>query len=716
MSHSIPNSFICSITHEIMTDPVIDNEGNSYEKLAIINWLENHSTSPITRNYLDKTHLKPNRALLDAIETYKNISSNINTDSTLNETNQLEINFDETKFTNYCDGIKNIIEIEIPESNLRESVDIMCVLDVSSSMNASADLTDSTEKSDLTNLDLSAHTIKTLVKNMDEKDNFGLVTFSDVITDKIGGSRKMTEQNKSRIINIIENLQANGMTNLWGGLNKGIDILSQINSNNNKHCILITDGVPNIAPPRPYSSMVERYITDKHPDINVHTIGFGYNIQSDILDNDISRLTNGFYSYIPDAGFIGTVILNLMSNIYTCCGKNAILKVNDEEYSINNLHYGQKITQEINADLDDPELNIQLLFKNKHNSINIEKKIEIELLYNPVITITQIKNDIVQLLTILIENNYSSHLSNIVKSKIQEFDNLIECYQLQDNEIVKNIMKDINGQILEGVSNSNYYKRWGENYFRALRTAYTNEIKNNFKDFGIQHYGGKLFNDLLDKFEEIFINTDIKKTYRQQNNYSSSRFNTQSRSLYNNSSVSTYTPPIQASRYYDNSGGCFAGYCRIATNNGTKLVKDLEKNDLVMTPNGFAKVICLVKSKGDFETVRFLSGLEITKYHPVYIDEWIFPIDYTKIGEFTNHNLVYNLVLDRDHIVFINNIKVCTLGHNITDNEVITHNYFGTDEVIKDLEEIEGYETGRITLDKNMSVRDPSTGCVCGLS
>ena len=63
-----------------------------------------------------------------------------------------------------------------------------------------------------------------------------------------------------------------------------------------------------------------------------------------------------------------------MSNIYTCCGKNAILKVNDKEYNINNLHYGQKITKEIDTDLDNPELNIELSFKNRHNNINIEKK------------------------------------------------------------------------------------------------------------------------------------------------------------------------------------------------------------------------------------------------------------------------------------------------------------------------------------------------------
>jgi len=147
-----------------MEEPVIDNEGNSYDKDAIINWLQNNNTSPITRNHLHQSHLKPNRALADAIEMFKSNTTNTNSENISVQNNETQINFEDTKFTNYYDGIKNIIEIEIPDSNQREKVNIKCVLDTSSSMNASADLEDSEEKSGLTNLDLSAHTIKSLVK------------------------------------------------------------------------------------------------------------------------------------------------------------------------------------------------------------------------------------------------------------------------------------------------------------------------------------------------------------------------------------------------------------------------------------------------------------------------------------------------------------------------------------------------------------------------
>ena len=37
-----------------MTDPVIDPDGNTYERVAIENWIKDHSTSPIVnlRNHL----------------------------------------------------------------------------------------------------------------------------------------------------------------------------------------------------------------------------------------------------------------------------------------------------------------------------------------------------------------------------------------------------------------------------------------------------------------------------------------------------------------------------------------------------------------------------------------------------------------------------------------------------------------------------------------
>mmetsp|Transcript_12075 Transcript_12075/g.25721 ORF Transcript_12075/g.25721 Transcript_12075/m.25721 type:complete len:136 (+) Transcript_12075:128-535(+) len=61
-------SFYCPLTMGLMKDPVQDREGNSYEKGAILKWLSENGTSPVTRNSLQRKHLVPNRALKEAIE------------------------------------------------------------------------------------------------------------------------------------------------------------------------------------------------------------------------------------------------------------------------------------------------------------------------------------------------------------------------------------------------------------------------------------------------------------------------------------------------------------------------------------------------------------------------------------------------------------------------------------------------------------------------
>ena len=68
---SIPQELICSITHEIMKDPVVAADGYSYERQAIMKWIENeNTTSPMTNDPLSSLVLIPNRTLSLLIKKY----------------------------------------------------------------------------------------------------------------------------------------------------------------------------------------------------------------------------------------------------------------------------------------------------------------------------------------------------------------------------------------------------------------------------------------------------------------------------------------------------------------------------------------------------------------------------------------------------------------------------------------------------------------------
>src|SRR5947199_7770503 len=62
------SDMICPITQNIMKDPYIDTDGNSFEKSAIVEWLSLHKTSPITRNKMFIENLIPNRTLKKIID------------------------------------------------------------------------------------------------------------------------------------------------------------------------------------------------------------------------------------------------------------------------------------------------------------------------------------------------------------------------------------------------------------------------------------------------------------------------------------------------------------------------------------------------------------------------------------------------------------------------------------------------------------------------
>lgn len=69
----IIDTFICPITLQVMEDPWMDYEGNTYEKNAILESLEREHISPLTRNPLFpiSTQLFPNRTIKTLIDNLR---------------------------------------------------------------------------------------------------------------------------------------------------------------------------------------------------------------------------------------------------------------------------------------------------------------------------------------------------------------------------------------------------------------------------------------------------------------------------------------------------------------------------------------------------------------------------------------------------------------------------------------------------------------------
>lgn len=67
---NIPRGFLCPLTMEVMFEPVLDAEGNTYERAALFQWLEQNPTSPISRQPLNQRMVVSNNALRETIHEF----------------------------------------------------------------------------------------------------------------------------------------------------------------------------------------------------------------------------------------------------------------------------------------------------------------------------------------------------------------------------------------------------------------------------------------------------------------------------------------------------------------------------------------------------------------------------------------------------------------------------------------------------------------------
>ena len=216
---------ICPITGERMVDPVIDPEGNSYERAAIEQWLSTHDTSPITRTDLAVTDLTPNRALREALEI-DTLREALELDThpaaapalppALSQDVDVQLHLTEALCPAVDGEIDVLISIAPPLGSDATPSDVVCVVDTSGSMGTEATMKNSTggEESDgLSLLDVVKHAVKTVAASLRPCDRLSLVAYSStarVVFELL----EMTDEGKQAASLAVDALSPGGMTNL----------------------------------------------------------------------------------------------------------------------------------------------------------------------------------------------------------------------------------------------------------------------------------------------------------------------------------------------------------------------------------------------------------------------------------------------------------------------------------------------------------------------
>ena len=610
---------ICPITHKNiseLTDPVITPDGYTYERTELEKWIRQNGTDPMTRNPLDISQLVVNRAVQ-----------------------------------------KDVPTVQQP-GEVKSKKDLTIVWDISGSMLTEASFVNDNgdkENSGLSYHDIVRHAITVIINVLSEEHRLSIVTFSNN-AKLLLPLTWMDDAGKKLALDKIKNVQAGGCTDLWGGIFQGLQ--------NNKHgeIYVLTDGIPSYEPPRGWNQQLQKY-KQTHPQHSsvVKTFGFGYDLDSKLLHN-IAHHFEGSFSFIPDAGFVGTVFIHSLAN-------SLIENKMRDDRKITDFLELLKHLNEL-SDTDNLEIHREIIKTYKDNYSGG--------IYEEQIDIACSKDEYYQkwgkhYLRSLYDAHFYQECNNFKDQSVQgyatseqkqmiDFADDIFCNLPPPEPTISKSYRDMN---VNTTSSSISMRCFSQPSGGCFSGECRIETRN----------GHKLIKNLK--------KGDLLKT---ENGY--------------------------------NQLICIMK--TISPNGKNKLVEldsKLELDDLKHSIyDDLPSLECI-----DCEKIYSLGGIEfddikpdeeickcskllVTEWHPIkHQNNWKFPIDIHK-SKVHNIPYVYSFVVENSTTVYIEGWECITLGHKIKNDSVASHDFWGTEKVIECLKSKPGWDKG--TVEVHECVRD----------
>ena len=736
----VPPDFYCPITGELMLEPVSEPEGHTYEKSQILTWLSTSKTSPITRSPLKKEDLTDNIAMKRSIESIREklTEDQLKIDSILSEEVMAPYvsKIGELKLTSYYMNNQLFVKIDVPDIPNRSPVDIVLCIDVSYSMGAEATLKGSSNETvshGISVLSLTVSAAKTILHSLNEHDNVSIVTYSEK-ANTLCSNVSCSYVNRVAMEEQLDTLKPTFNTNMWSGIHKSLDILRKTSPDTRvKGVLLLTDGIPNVEPPRGHEYMLEKYFKDHNFNCMISCYGFGYSLMSELLLN-ISDISGGDgFSFIPDASLLGNVFIHGISNLLSTAISDVDIKIDlvdgakfqvedsaeSISFKIDSLKYGQSKNFIFNVDVSEYE-----------DMDKINKLAEITLTTPDIIL--QRNNSEFPEESYYLEQKYRHEAIHTINQCIDRkkfndhsfegaLDQLITDIQEEagDNLFLSNILFDLSGQVKEALNmtsqgkREDWFSKWGIHYLRSLQDAYKNEVCNNFKDKGVSNFSGDVFNRIRDQVSDIFDRLPPPKA---------DIVSTAAKGSVMRGGGPSRSAPTSMSVYNNASGGCCAKGSIVLMGDDTyKNVEELKKGDEVYTYDSenrqhFSKsrIECVVETNclDGTELMSTIGTLKITPYHPIihymaFQEKWKYPVNMMPPSVIPCESM-FTFVIENRKSLILEGFVFCTYGHGLA-GDIISHDYFGTDKVINDLKKFNTYESGHVLLEKTMFNRKNKT-------
>ena len=698
MSAVVPPEFECPILLTTMTDPVIGDDYQTYERAAIVHWLSdprNQGRSPITRAPMRIDSLRTNFALKSQIERFLAQAA-----AAPPTPQAVPSPFVDQPLTLEASVSRDHVSVSVtpPPEGERQAIVLFALLDVSGSTGENSGAELEAGAADYTILDLCKHTVRTVSGMLGPTDMLCLITYSST-AKVILRPTFMDQAGQEKLDALLLPIKAEGNTNIWAAL----ELMDRVASapefaGSNIVSALLTDGMSNMNPGRGVLEMFRLY--GKPSLYNLSTFGFGYNIDSTLLIA-LSDISGGAYVFCPDFSMVATVFINWAATHLSSAAKPKTIKVNFEDGAVATLNtgtiqFGQPRTFTI------PLLGGVVRSATLVNTEQTASPAQVEAI--PVMEMARF--ELVAALKEIV----------VADGSLEPIRGLCEKYRGTAAEALMSEIK-VGGQVVLGTQKTvtrPFWTRWGRHYSPGYAKAHELQQRMNFKDVGLQGYGSKNFEAIQTLGDHIFGKVmPFEPTGTKKN--ATGHGATQSRSATQATLVARspasggatmnltrFSPdPDFASpmAYLTTPGaGCWAAGSPIKMADGSRMpIEDIREGDLVWTISGAKRVLYALKmgTKQAAQPMVRLGGCLITPWHPIlHKMKWCYPVDIGMIEDLPVQS-VYNLILEGGHIVDIDGVLTVTLGHGFK-SPIVKHDFFGSNSrIIQAISYQPGFDEGR---------------------
>lgn len=537
-------------------------------------------------------------------------------------------------------------------------------------------------------MDIVKHAAKTVasIAGSQAGASLALVRFSDDALTLLPATR-MDETGVARAHAELATLSPGGLTNIKVGLDRALSIAETFSASRpaaNVHIILLTDGEPT-ADYLPASGLVN-YLDSKLVRLPVRPVvscfGFGTNLDAKLLEQ-LSKVGNGTFGYIPDCSMAGTVFINYCAAALTTVATN--VWVNGE--FVGNVLAGSKRTIY-------RSLPVGTAASVVSGSGSAKRTDSVQ-----VVQATAADADTAKVIQKLREA-----IARASEHRSMQMNNFAALNALhawvsdgaQPGSFRAAVMTDLEhadankGQLTRAYSREDWFNTWGLNHLLSYSRGLACEQCINFKEAAHQFFASPEFNVLKRVGDDLFDSLPAPKP---------------SLLAYAAPSVQAqhYAAPPKMANLNTDSGGCFTGDSLIQMSYGTVRVDRVKAGDTIDSGH---RIRCIVRTKVDKPTmmVSLSDHLTITPWHPTRLpgtQQWVFPADLVSVGrawpypDFTGY--YYTFVMESGHVMKIGGMDVCGLAHEFR-GAVIGHEFYGTQAVVKMLQKHSGWDQGLVDL------------------